>query len=108
MDKIYVLTDNLSFEIYHEDLEEMTWFESRDYSINLGNRWRLPNKLELDEMYKLHLKAVGNFKFETYWSSEGSGNAYAFAKSFNTGQYSTGVSKSSSIPKYFTRLIRNI
>ena len=41
MDKIYVLTDNLSFEIYHEDLEEMTWFESRDYSINLGNRWRL-------------------------------------------------------------------
>jgi hypothetical protein len=46
------------------DLEEMTWFESRDYSINLGNRWRLPNKLELDEMYKLHLKAVGNFKFE--------------------------------------------
>lgn len=108
MDKIYVLTDNLSFEIYHEDLEEMTWFESREYSINLGNRWRLPNKLELDEMYKLHLKAVGNFKFETYWSSEGSGNAYAFAKSFNTGQYSTGVSKSSSIPKYFTRLIRNI
>lgn len=30
MDKIYVLTDNLSFEIYHEDLEEMTWFELRD------------------------------------------------------------------------------
>lgn len=108
MDKIYVLTDELSFEIYPSDLEEMTWNDARNFSINLGERWRLPNKLELDQMYKLHLKAVGNFRFEIYWSSEGFGNANAYAKSFNSGVYSTSVSKSSPIPKYLTRLVRNI
>lgn len=108
MDKIYVLTPTLSFEVAESDLPEMEWKEARQYSLTVGDRWRLPTKEELDELYRLHQKAVGSFKFEHYWSSEGFGNNNAFAKNFASGNYSTGVSSKYPVPKYFARLVRNI
>lgn len=107
MCKIYILTENLSFEIAANDLQEMTWNEARDYTLVVGERWRLPTVEELDEMYRLHLKAVGGFQFKNYWSSKGFNNLSAFSKSFSTGKYSEGVAKSAPVPKYLVRLVRN-
>lgn len=107
MCKIYILTESLSFEVATNDLQEMTWDEARHYTLTIGERWRLPTVEELDEMYRLHLKAVGGFQFERYWSSKGFNNFNASAKSFSNGGYSEGVSKLAPEPKYLVRLIRN-
>jgi len=107
MCKIYILTENLSIEIAANDLEEMTWDEARDYTLIIGDRWRLPTVEELDEMYRLHTKAVGGFQFKNYWSSKGFNNLCASAKSFSSGGYSEGVSKAAPLPKYLVRLVRN-
>ena len=109
MSKMYVLTPTLAFEIAEKDLPElMEWQEARQYALIIGHRWRLPTKEELDEIYRLHQKAVGGFVFENYWSSEGFNNYSAFAKSFNTGSYHNGVSSKAPVPKYLVRLVRNI
>jgi len=107
MCKIYILTETLSFEISAKDLHEMTWDEARQYTLVVGERWRLPTVEELNEMYRLHLKAVGGFQFKNYWSSKGYNNFSATAKSFSTGGYSDGVSKSAPVPQYLVRLVRN-
>lgn len=107
MFKIYILTETLSFEIAATDLQEMTWSQARDYTLVVGERWRLPTVEELDEMYRLHSKAVGGFQFKNYWSSKGFNNLSASAKSFSSGGYSEGVSKSAPVPKYLVRLVRN-
>ena len=42
-------------------------------------------------MYNLHKKAVGDFKHDYYWSSEGFNNRVFNAISFLTGIYHQGV-----------------
>ncbi|MFD2909423.1 hypothetical protein ACFSX9_11855 [Flavobacterium ardleyense] len=107
MCKSYVLTENLSFEIAANDLQEMTWNEARAYTLIVGERWRLPTMEELDEMYRLHAKAVGGFQFKNYWSSKGYNDLRSFAKSFSTGIYSEGVTNNTPAPKCLVRLVRN-
>lgn len=109
MSTMYVLTPTLAFEIAENDLpEKLDWKEAQQSGLILGDRWRLPTKEELDEMYRLHQRAIGEFKFENYWSSEGFSNYNAFAKSFNSGSYSNGSSSKHPLPKYNVRLVRNI
>lgn len=108
MNKMYVLTPTLSFEIAESDLQEMDWDEARQHTLTLGDRWRMPNKEELDEMFRLSQKAIGGFKHKNYWSSEGYNKFSAFAKSFITGSYTDGVSSKAPAPKYLVRLVRNI
>ena len=54
------------------DLEyQMNWPDAREACKNLGDRWRLPTKSELELIYKvLHEKGKGNFKNDKYWSNE--------------------------------------
>jgi len=107
MYEIYILTETLSFEIAANDLPEMTWDDARQYTLEVGERWRLPTVEELNEMYRLHLKAVGKFQFKAYWSSKGFNNLHATAKSFSSGSFYEGVSKAAPAPKYLVRLVRN-
>lgn len=109
MSSMYVLTPTLAFEIAENDLpEKMEWTEAQQSGVILGDRWRLPTKEELDEMFRLHQRAIGGFKFEYYWSSEGHNNYCADAKSFNSGGYSSNYSPKHPVPKYNVRLVRNI
>ncbi|MTE25496.1 hypothetical protein [Winogradskyella ouciana] len=105
----YVLTENLSFEIASEDLPEKLDFEN---ALNLisetDDRWRLPNIEELNLMFKLHSKAVGNFKYDTYISSEGINNYNYKSKSFIDGSIRNGSSYKKPPFKNRVRLIRNI
>ena len=52
-------------------LHRMNWVSANNFCNNLGNGWRLPSMEELEAMYEqLHLKGKGNFKRNSYWSSE--------------------------------------
>ena len=53
--------------------------------------WRLPDKEELNLMYEnLHLKGLGNFAFDYYWSSSEKLSYNAWFQDFNDGdQYGT-------------------
>jgi len=43
-----------------------------NYEINSYNDWFLPSRDELNFMYgNLHMKGLGNFRLEQYWSSTG-------------------------------------
>lgn len=109
MNKIYVLTNELSFEIAEKDLQnKLLWSEALQETLITGDRWRVPTKEELDEMFRLHQKGIGNFKHESYWSSNGVNDFNASAKSFITGGYSTSFSSKSPAPKHLVRLVRNI
>ena len=109
MGTMYVLTPTLAFEIAETDLpEKLEWIVALHSGLLAGDRWRLPTKEELDEIYRLHQKAIGGFKFEKYWSSEGFNNWDACSKSFATGNYSRGVSSKQPCQKQNVRLVRNI
>lgn len=109
MNAMYVLTPTLAFEIAESDLlDKMEWSDALNAGSEIGERWRLPTKEELDEMYRLHQRAIGGFKFEHYWSSEGINNWNAFAKNFKSGDYSENYSSKNPPLKFNVRLIRNI
>lgn len=57
--------------IFEADLGKLNWKEANELCNSLGNGWRLPNTEELMLMYNnLHLKKLGNFENNYYWSSE--------------------------------------
>ena len=78
------------------------FFELQD-----ANLW-MKSEEELNEMFRLHQKGIGNFNHANYWSSNGLNNFNANAKSFITGGYSTSFSSKSPAPKHLVRLVRNI
>lgn len=106
----YVLTDKLSFEIAREDLpKEMEWLKAVEESRKVGERWRLPNFEELSYMHKLHTKAIGNFKNDSYVSSEGVTNYNFKSINFLNGSNSNNNFSTKKPPvKRWVRLIRNI
>lgn len=109
MNKIYVLSNDLAFEIDEKDLpQKLTWTEALNESLKIGNRWRLPNKEELEEMYKLHRKGIGNFQFDKYWSSDGKSDYTAFSKCFKSGDNYSQTNTRPPAPKNLVRLIRSI
>lgn len=109
INKMYVLTESLSFEIADSELpNKMTFSEALDSAIEIGDRWRLPTIEELNQMHRLHRKAVGNFKNEAYWSSESISNRSFKAINFLTGGQYQGVGIKAPDPKYWVRLVRNI
>ena len=54
------------------------------------SKWRLPNKDELNKMYKnLHRKGIGNFANVYYWSSSKYGSYNAWLHNFGIGRQAT-------------------
>jgi hypothetical protein len=51
---------------------------------SLGKGWRLPNKTELNILYK-NSKKIGGFKDNIYWSSTFYGSYSAWAQNFGNG-----------------------
>ena len=49
------------------------------------NNWRLPNKEELNLMYELHKKGIGDFTDVNYWSSSEFYAYYAWSQYFYDG-----------------------
>jgi formylglycine-generating enzyme required for sulfatase activity len=50
---------------------KMNWADAKKACSSLGKGWRLPTIQELEIICKtMHKKGLGNFKKESYWSSE--------------------------------------
>ena len=48
---------------------KIDWYKVQEAIDQLGSGWRLPTKVELEQIHKdLHLKGHGGFKLDPYWS----------------------------------------
>ena len=74
----------ISFEVYPDNLGEMTWDEAKKACDDLGDGWRLPNRLELLLMYN-NQDELGGFANLNYWSSSENANANAWYQYFSNG-----------------------
>lgn len=79
---------------------QMNWNEAKEACANLGDGWRLPNKLELDLLFQNKDK-IGGFGLSGYWSSSEDSSALAWIKYFSSGNQS-------STTKNFTAYVRAI
>lgn len=63
-----------------DEPEGMSWYEA----MNINDRWRLPTKYELNEMY-LNKNKIGGFSSSNYWSSNEATNNFAWFQKFSNG-----------------------
>ena len=61
------------------------WRSAKKIGESAGGGWRLPNKTELNCMYKIKDK-IGGFKRDWYWSSDQVGEWNGWAQSFSNGK----------------------
>ncbi len=109
MNAMYVITDDLTFEIAAEDLPATyLWTDAKMECSSLNDRWRLPSLKELRYMYHLHKKAIGNFKLEAYWSSDGMNIYDAQKLNFLNGYVSSGIVSKNPAPKCLVRPVRTV
>lgn len=74
----------ISFEVYPNDLGEMTWKDAMKACADLGDGWRLPNRLELLLMHN-NKDELGGFADYIYWSSTELDNSNAWTQYFTNG-----------------------
>jgi hypothetical protein len=82
--------------------EEMNWDDANFQCNNLGNGWRLPNRLELNILFN-NKEKIGGFNKSNYWSATPTG-LYYYYQDFVMG-YKSPADKNM---KFFVRPVRNI
>ena len=91
----------ISFEVYPNDLGEMTWNDAMKACADLGDGWRLPTRLELLLMH-INQDGLGGFANNYYWSSSEDDFNFAWLQDFLVG-LQTSNSKSLA---YYVRDVR--
>jgi len=93
----------ISFEVYPNDLGEMSWADAKKACADLGDGWRLPNRIELLHMCNNQDK-LGGFASSYYWSSTEFGFNLAWGQYFTNGlQY-----YSNKHSNYYVRAVRDV
>ena len=93
----------ISFEVYPNDLGQMTWDDAMNACDGLGDGWRLPTRLELLLMHN-NQDELGGFAFGYYWSSTENGNFPAWIQNFGTGFQFNGYKTNN----HYVRAVRTI
>lgn len=79
--------------IFENDCKiEMNWNDSIEFCKKLGEGWRLPTKVELNEMF-LNRMEIGGFQPKNYWSLTDSNkfmNPGKFYQHFYSGKVEIG------------------
>lgn len=90
-----VILKDCSLEVKTEDEKgSLNWNEAKSICEAFGQGWRLPDKDELNCLYKNKDK-IGGFKRDWYWSSGRVGQFNVWVQSFSNGKqfgYSAGNS----------------
>ena len=85
----------ISFEVYPNDLGEMTWNDAMKACADLGDGWRLPTRLELLLMH-INQYELNGFAYVNYWSSTEVDSNDAWVQNFSNGnQYGNSFIKNS-------------
>ena len=102
--KEYATVKIENLEIMAEDLGQMEWDEVNQKYAELGDKWRLPTKEELNLLY-INKETIGGFDNYEYWSSEQEGAQNdAWVQFFGNGyQYTNDEAE---IPN--ARLVRDL
>ena len=102
--KEYATVKIENLEIMAEDLGQMEWDEVNQKCAELGDKWRLPTKEELNLLY-INKETIGGFDNYEYWSSEQEGAQNdAWVQFFGNGyQYTNDEAE---IPN--ARLVRDL
>ena len=96
--------------------QKFTWQETQEILNKVGDRWRIPNNLELQQLFKkLHRKGLGKFEGYVYWSSENTasgGSKYTFTIDYQHGDdnrlFAFHNHQDGEDYPYNLRLVRNI
>jgi len=102
--KEYATVKIENLEIMAEDLGQIEWDEVNQKCAELGDKWRLPTKEELNLLY-INKESIGGFDNYEYWSSEQEGAQNdAWVQFFGNGyQYTNDEAE---IPN--ARLVRDL
>ena len=92
----------ISFEVYPNDLGQMNWDEAMKACADLGDGWRLPNRLELLLMY--NQEDHSGFASNLYWSSTEYGSVNAWSQGFGGGNQVNYYKGNN----YYVRAVRTI
>lgn len=101
-EKKLVVKRDFNFEIYHDELGEMSWDEAVEKVKELGDGWRLPTLTELQLIWESEHKDL--FKKESYWSSSEYYSSIAWVFFFYDGN-TYGIDKNDD---YYVRAVRDL
>lgn len=73
-----------SLEVAQYDFPKIPWNDANNSCKGLGNGWRLPTKQELNILYQ-NRDVIGNFKWDSYWSSTKGTVVIAWRLNFGDG-----------------------
>ena len=73
-----------NLEIAQNDFRKIPWIDANNSCINLGDGWRLPTIQELKILYQ-NRESIGNFKWDSYWSSTKGNVVIAWRLNFGDG-----------------------
>ena len=73
-----------NLEIAQNDFRKIPWTDANNSCINLGDGWRLPTIQELKILYQ-NREIIGNFKWDSYWSSTKGNVVIAWRLNFGDG-----------------------
>lgn len=93
----------ISFEVYPNDLGQMTWDDAMNACDGLGDGWRLPTRLELLLMH-INQDGLGGFADINYWSSTEDGGSFAWEQGFLFGNQLNA----NKYNLYYVRAVRTI
>lgn len=86
----------MNIEIADNDLGKIDWYTAVKYC-DKNTEWRLPNRTELNWIYKnLFKKGLGNFTNTYYWTMDELTTQYGWSINFDTG-----------VQHYYTKLHKN-
>ena len=73
-----------NIEVAQYDFRKIPWNDANNSCKNLGDGWRLPTKEELNILYQ-NKEKIGNFKWDSYWSSTKGNVVVAWRLNFGDG-----------------------
>jgi hypothetical protein len=73
-----------NIEVAQYDFRKIPWVDANNSCINLGDGWRLPTIDELKILYQ-NREIIGNFKWDSYWSSTKGNIVIAWRLNFGDG-----------------------
>ena len=73
-----------NLQVAQFDFRKISWNDANNACVNLGDGWRLPTIDELKILYK-NRESIGNFKWDSYWSSTKGNVVIAWRLNFGDG-----------------------